>query len=283
MTRVAPRILFDNNFLDRLWERADEARREKVIESARTGAIQYFVSDEVIKETIAIGATKRAAKMSRNAGTILLLAGQNYLATPEGVIASELLGQQKVTRNREDRKSTAALLKQAARNSLKGVDIKRIAKEAREDKERHEKSFKARRAVVLEAVQNLSPGEPLPTLAEVELKNWEHAGALFVRQFCKDYRIPHPDEVAARVMADPTRYPYTRHYARVFELLLFLGSVPTAECRVDRGDREDARQLFYMLALDWLVTDDDKLRLWFLRLFPDSKEVLTLDQLLARV
>ena len=101
-----------------------------------------------------------------------------------------------------------------------------------------------------------------------------------MRNYCQEYDVPDPAGTAAKVLANPDKYPRTRNRMRAFSLLLHRYLVSGQ--RIEDGDVYDIRQMVYLNDCDVYVTDETRLRDRYHAVFDTSKQILSVEEFMAR-
>ena len=83
--------------------------------------------------------------------------------------------------------------------------------------------------------------------------------------------------LAWRVVRSPEQYAYTRHYARVFSMLIYR-SVALND-KVKRNDPYDAQIIYWGMACDALLTHDKAQKARFLALYGNAKPAYSVEEL----
>src|SRR5262245_44900399 len=82
LSKPATRVLFDGNFLDRLLDSSDE-ERGAILTLVDAGALEFWISLEVLEELMGVEGTTRRGRLVRLAELVLRLARENVLQLGE--------------------------------------------------------------------------------------------------------------------------------------------------------------------------------------------------------
>ena len=297
--------------LDALIDPANAARFDRLMECVDTGAIAFYVTEELIGEAWRV--TENPAKahlLQPFARMILKLTEGRHIRDPELIVMSELIGEYAPFASDRERLRLRGHLMLVAGGHANIPDVRRIAREFRL---RNEDANPRWRKMVEDGREKIRAASEVDREAflatpfpEVDRRQWEAQGRITAFRYAREalstaqpiwkrwtWRVlgalhlpgsKTPKSVADDVMAHPDRYQFTRRFVRMLAIMLWtwLARREAKKEPVHTGDHNDARQVTIFPAIDYFVSNDRAVRVSSGLHGDDPGKVLSIDELLDR-
>ena len=245
--------------------------------AAQDGRVEFYASDPVIAETVNIPGADR---LKLHTAILGRLTARKYLVPWGGAVYHELCGRSQVLRGGEDEVTMTHFLMAVAHGQGK-ASIARIVQHMEQEKDRlYAYYLSLQRASQSRFGDDVRIAGQVPfTFDHVDQGHWVRRGGSLVtkaRLLGNDDPVSVRLEVfranpwtrplvkllgavlygslARRVVRNPHRYPFTRHYSRVFSMLLYRSMALNEP--VGRNDPYDAEVLYWGIECDVLLTHD---------------------------
>lgn len=273
------RLSFDANFLDK-FDDAPDSDRSRILSGVKAGALEFFATEELLREIMGIAKDPAThPKLVRFGRDVLDLVQGKVLARHLDIMESELRGKAEIMMEEAGRKQILAFLEQLAGGHVPSVAPK-IGQDAIDAKKQAKIDYNVMYAALDARFGSLSDANRAKvTYNDVQEGWWNKTAPATIRRFCGDWGVPDPDKVADRVMADPSRYPHVRTWARIFALNMHRYYVVRSSR--DRGDLFDLWQMTYLVDMDGFLTNEEKLPEWYRDVYGANRRVMTWEEFIA--
>jgi hypothetical protein len=297
------KVIFDTSALRVL---SDQVPRKLAAlhQAIQDGRVEFYASDPVIAETVNIQEENR---LKRHTNYLGLLANGKYFVPWEGAVYHELCGQPQVLRGGEDERIMTSFLMGVTHGQSK-PSIAAIATHMNQEKDRlYAYYLSLQRSAQAKFGDDLRKPVEFPYEFDyVDRGFWVRRGADLVTRArllgnddpvsmklgsLSNNRWTKPlvkllgsvlhGGLARRVVRNPGQYPYTRHYARIFAMLIYRNLALNES--VGRNDPYDAQVVYWGRECDALLTHDAGQKGRFLSLYDGGKQVHKVKELLLRL
>jgi len=293
------KVIFDTSALRVVGEQP-EPKVAALGQAIRDGRVEFYASDPVIAETVNI---PNETTLGEHVSYLGLLADRKYFLGWEGAVYYELCGQPRALRDGEDERVLTNVLMGVSQGKEKG-NVAAIVRHMDMEKDRLHAYYlslqKRTRAMFGSAPR--TPGDLPYDFDYVDEGFWKRRGRDLVtrarllgnddprsmrlgamsnnpwtRPLIKLLGTVLHGGLARRVVRNPDQYPYTRHYARVFSMLVYRSQALNE--RVKRNDPYDAQIIYWGMACDALLTHDSAQKARFVDLYGGAKPAYAVEEL----